>query len=900
MSANTATSSVQDEAKFLVKEYFTQIRQGCGDLECTNVGFCLTADTTAGKRADNISVNAMALKAIDIVKASGRGHLCSVIKRSRNDSPSKDQGNTSTSLATPVPQDSAKDMTDSERNERGTIDAADNNQESVDTMAHSMVVEDDTPTNAGLHGVAHQPENAFVGATSVIHQTAAGEEAAGAGAGAGAGAAKKKGNDASAKKRDVDDREVDAQPGKKRSAPKLDVALSKFELDSFDAWFDGLLDQCQSNEAPPEVVEEIQQHFGSAGMSRLMDDFMKVTLDDLAQPPVDLKRLRHVFKRLDQHEAIKTKLIESCLDLLSSLQKSQSQMTSDLKLRIFIVLLELPYLQEADAHDKYFPRLGVCIVALSDEQRKALSAWIEHEAEVSHLEWKVNAVSQYMTLRAMSQQIDDERYIINHDRNMRSAVILMDILYRANDSRAAKSKDSLSTELFQNDGVNEYFCEVLPQGREYRRLQPDYELWKPKRLSELNFEVNTSPQGAFTFCDYSFTLSAPTKVKMLSFENKLVSTGQQRAHERQRIFALLMGSPDIRFTVNIHRDNIVRDALREISRHVNRDPEVVVQPLLVNFIGEEGLDYGGVKKEFFQLMIKELFDPKYGMFEPHEDTRVYWFRRSTFDTPAEFNLLGLIVGLALYNNVILDLHFPQVLYRKLLKEKVTLFDLKGLDPMLARSLQQLLDYDGEDVEDVFCMNFSVLYEEYGAKQVDELCENGANLPVTRANKEKYVKLYVDYILSKSIEKSFTAFFDGFWSVCGQSDMLKLFGPQELEQVVCGMQDFDFEALESVCKYDGFDDGADTEVVKWFWEIARNFPNEEKKQLLAFATGSDRVPIGGLHRFKFVIAKQGANSDQLPTSHTCFNVLMLPEYDSKEKLDRLLRLAIANSEGFGMI
>jgi hypothetical protein len=46
--------------------------------------------------------------------------------------------------------------------------------------------------------------------------------------------------------------------------------------------------------------------------------------------------------------------------------------------------------------------------------------------------------------------------------------------------------------------------------------------------------------------------------------------------------------------------------------------------------------------------------------------------------------------------------------------------------------------------------------------------------------------------------------------------------------------------------------------------------------------------------------QGADSDQLPTSHTCFNVLMLPEYSSKEKLQRLLEIALRNSQGFGMI
>lgn len=65
-------------------------------------------------------------------------------------------------------------------------------------------------------------------------------------------------------------------------------------------------------------------------------------------------------------------------------------------------------------------------------------------------------------------------------------------------------------------------------------------------------------------------------------------------------------------------------------------------------------------------------------------------------------------------------------------------------------------------------------------------------------------------------------------------------------------------------------------------------------------GSDRVPVGGLSRLKLVIARNGSDSDRLPTSHTCYNVLLLPEYTTKEKLEDRLLKAINYSKGFGMI
>ena len=68
----------------------------------------------------------------------------------------------------------------------------------------------------------------------------------------------------------------------------------------------------------------------------------------------------------------------------------------------------------------------------------------------------------------------------------------------------------------------------------------------------------------------------------------------------------------------------------------------------------------------------------------------------------------------------------------------------------------------------------------------------------------------------------------------------------------------------------------------------------------FTTGSDRVPIGGLGKLKLVIARNGSDSERLPTSHTCFNVLLLPDYKNKEKLKERLTKAISYAKGFGML
>lgn len=95
-----------------------------------------------------------------------------------------------------------------------------------------------------------------------------------------------------------------------------------------------------------------------------------------------------------------------------------------------------------------------------------------------------------------------------------------------------------------------------------------------------------------------------------------------------------------------------------------------------------------------------------------------------------------------------------------------------------------------------------------------------------------------------------------------------------------------------------------EFVEWFWEIVLNdFDDKQRKQLLAFTTGSDRAPITGLEDIEFIIGIEGdkeEDMEKLPTAHTCFNQLLIPFYKSKQKLKAKLTQAVENCEGFGMV
>ncbi|CAK9006964.1 Ubiquitin-protein ligase E3A (E6AP ubiquitin-protein ligase) (HECT-type ubiquitin transferase E3A) (Human papillomavirus E6-associated protein) (Oncogenic protein-associated protein E6-AP) (Renal carcinoma antigen NY-REN-54) [Durusdinium trenchii] len=438
-------------------------------------------------------------------------------------------------------------------------------------------------------------------------------------------------------------------------------------------------------------------------------------------------------------------------------------------------------------------------------------------------------------------------------------------------------------------------------------------------INTWNSSKSRSTQRAheFSLLDYPFLLSTDTKTDFVKMEGQsMMARRYQSARAR--------GERPL-FVLKVRRDHLLADALQGMRK---ADPVDLKMPLMVQFEGEEGIDAGGVKKEFFGLLSEALFDPAMGIFTEIESdgTSKLWFGHgdASLDKAVDeeqadnllgktdilsagmlhdgdgvlreqdpkdlFLLVGQFIGLAIYNSTILDVQFPLAFYRMLLDQmpkEPSLLNLFELDPSFARGLQQLLSYDGDDVETVFGLDFGDIFE------------GGESDPVTSANKEEYVKLLVQHKLCGEHAKAIDSLMEGFGTVIDPNfQTFKLFRPDEVEIVLTGSDTIDMEELrESVTYAGGFD--RNTPVVKWFWEIVLAYSTEKQRQLIRFATGSPRAPVGGVSALKFVIQRAGVDSEQLPHASTCFNILLLPEYSSKAKLKAKLKLALENAQGFGL-
>ena len=475
---------------------------------------------------------------------------------------------------------------------------------------------------------------------------------------------------------------------------------------------------------------------------------------------------------------------------------------------------------------------------------------------------------------------------------------------------------------------------------EHLDCERDYVAWVNNGVQRRS-EPGSDPGDGFSFCSESWILSPQAKAKLLQVESsvKMQSSAQQairsalmrgrshqgiellpskrrrrnRSRSRERRGGAGAGGggegdsssdtrppppPDTKspyLILRVRRSHLIEDSLDALAAQTVQS---LLRPLRVIFEGEPAIDEGGVRKEFFQLLVDSIFSQDFGMYEWSEEARCFWFSRASasLEAEAEYLLVGLVIGLAIHNGVILDLRFPPLLWMRLMNEPVGLDELKQIAPDLSRGLESLLAFDG-DVESAFMADFSVVNEAFGAMSISELKPDGANIAVTNENREEYARLYADHLLVTSVEEQFGAFMKGFLLLC-DGMAFSLLTPTELEQLVCGVPHLDFHALQANTQYDaGFH--AEHPTVRLFWEVLHSLGTEDQRRLLFFATGCDRAPLGGLGKLKFILQRGGDDSMDLPTAHTCFNMLTLPEYTSRGKMRDRLTIAIRNATGFGM-
>ena len=200
-----------------------------------------------------------------------------------------------------------------------------------------------------------------------------------------------------------------------------------------------------------------------------------------------------------------------------------------------------------------------------------------------------------------------------------------------------------------------------------------------------------------------------TLASRMTFANTY-SGGRGRLKLEDRLSKLT----DHYLVLNIRREEVLTDAMNQLWRRRKRE---LMRPLKVRLghdEGEEGVDHGGVQQEFFRIAIAEALDPKYGAFTNDPVTRMSWFQVRSFEPLYKYELLGIVVSLAVYNGLTLPFTFPLALYMKLLHhEPDHLEDIADGWPELTKGLAALRDWEDGDVEDVFLRDYVFSTDVFG-------------------------------------------------------------------------------------------------------------------------------------------------------------------------------------------
>uniref|UniRef100_A0A6D2XB74 E3 ubiquitin-protein ligase n=1 Tax=Takifugu rubripes TaxID=31033 RepID=A0A6D2XB74_TAKRU len=403
------------------------------------------------------------------------------------------------------------------------------------------------------------------------------------------------------------------------------------------------------------------------------------------------------------------------------------------------------------------------------------------------------------------------------------------------------------------------------------------------------WEIRYTREGVRYFVDHNTrttTFSDPRTGK------SSVTKGPQIAYERS-----------FRWKLAHFRYLCQSNALPTFTFGSHSESNLTWRRLYVIFRGEEGLDYGGLAREWFFLLSHEVLNPMYCLFE-YAGKSNYCLQinpASTInpDHLSYFCFIGRFIAMALFHSKFIDTGFSLPFYKRMLNKKLILKDLESIDPEFYNSLIWIRDNNIEECG--LEMYFSVDMEILGKITSHDLKPDGANVLVTEENKEEYISLMAEWRFSRGVEGQTKAFLDGFNEVV-PLQWLQYFDEKELEVMLCGMQEVDLQDWQRNTVYRHYT--RNSKQIIWFWQLVKEVDNEVRLRLMQFVTGTCRLPLGGFAELmgsngpqKFCIEKVGKDT-WLPRSHTCFNRLDLPPYKSFEQLKEKLLFAIEETEGFG--
>ena len=371
--------------------------------------------------------------------------------------------------------------------------------------------------------------------------------------------------------------------------------------------------------------------------------------------------------------------------------------------------------------------------------------------------------------------------------------------------------------------------------------------------------------------------------------------------------------------VNVDRTNLLEASLR-ILHHATEE-DLTAGPVRVKFAGEEGMDAGGLAKDWFIEVAKRLHDDSTGLLTVEEDTGHVTIdpRSAHIHQEAEstrlFRSIGRLVAKAIIDGQTLGLQLDPLLLC-LLAGKIPRNDcgengvgnipptlvgqmdgksiLQVTEPQFHKGLMWVIENDVAPAD----LTFTCSYELFDESQVVELTSYGLTKAVTEENKLEYVELMSNWLLRRRYEPALSSFMEGFEALISIPKSMALFSIKELQLLIGGVPEIDVVELQKTATFGGF--VSKSNQVEWLFEVLDDFDHERLSAFLGFISGCPCMPVDGLDPPFLITRAEGeeVTDGTLPRAHTCFNQIVIPRYSSREVLKERVLYALENAaEGF---
>lgn len=332
--------------------------------------------------------------------------------------------------------------------------------------------------------------------------------------------------------------------------------------------------------------------------------------------------------------------------------------------------------------------------------------------------------------------------------------------------------------------------------------------------------------------------------------------------------------------------------------------------ILFNVVGESGIDVDGITRSVL-TKAAQLINENPGLvrFKKYSDTEFIYFDPKYCysedlsirkETGRIYRAFGRMIGLCLRKfsyGATMPLKFPLSIYKWMLRYRLSSNDLSVMSLELSRSVNVICSMEEKSLQELE-MNFEVALDE---KHNLELVPNGAHRLVTVQNRIEFLKDFIQYYLcclwigDSTYCLPTPEFLLGIQHLC-PIDAFNHLSPVLLQSLIEGQREIDVEDWKAHTMYSG-STAENSSVIDCFWEIVAELDNVDRSRLLCFSTGTSSVTSEGFQALNppFTLVIGALPVESLPVSHTCFHMLSLPRYKSKEMMKEKLLFACRETD-----